>query len=207
MTRPKSPILVMLALLFPALAAAAIITVSPDGPLTIQAALDLAQDGDVVELRDGVFTGPGNRDLDFAGKAITLRSQGADPLVCVIDSEGSDLESHRAIHFQAEEGPGTVIEGLTIRGGWHSWSGGILAEVYCTPVVRRCRFVANVGTEGGGLCTKDAMLVEDCLFEDNFSSSHGGGASAAGNLGYASTFLRCTFVNNEAGVYGGAFRC
>ena len=44
----------------------------------LQAAIELAEDGDVVELLDGVFTGPGNRDLSLLGKSITVRSASGD---------------------------------------------------------------------------------------------------------------------------------
>jgi predicted outer membrane repeat protein len=199
--------IVLLAAMFATAAAADTIAVSPDGPLTIQAAIDAALPGDVVELADGVYTGEGNRDLDFGGKAITLRSASGDPAACILDCEGSDTDHHRGIHFNSEEGPDSVVEGITIRNGYHAWSGGIYSETYCTPTIRHCRFLANQGSEGGGLCVKDAATVEDCWFEGNHSSHHGGGASAAMTWGWTPTFTRCTFVQNTAGTYGGAFRC
>jgi hypothetical protein len=54
---------------------------SPD----IQAAIDAATDGDIVELTDGTFTGDGNRDIDYKGKALTVRSQSGNPEGCIID--------------------------------------------------------------------------------------------------------------------------
>ena len=50
-------------------ASAEIIPVAPDGPITIQEAIDSSSPGDIIELADGLFTGDGNRDLDFRGKA------------------------------------------------------------------------------------------------------------------------------------------
>ena len=73
-----SLLLTTMAWIAPAIASAEVFLVRPDGTgdvATIAEAIDAATDGDVIELADGVFTGAGNRNLDFQGKAITLRSQ------------------------------------------------------------------------------------------------------------------------------------
>jgi len=59
---------------------AGIISVDEDGPadfITIQAAIDAAVDGDTVVVQPGTYTGAGNRDISFKGKAITV--WGVDP--------------------------------------------------------------------------------------------------------------------------------
>ncbi|GAF67705.1 unnamed protein product, partial [marine sediment metagenome] len=69
--------------------------VTPDGTgdfPTIQAAVDYAVDYDIIELTDGTFTGNGNRDIDYQGKSITVKSQTGDPQVCIIDCQGSETE-------------------------------------------------------------------------------------------------------------------
>ncbi|MHC5184552.1 MAG: hypothetical protein ACYSPI_09805, partial [Planctomycetota bacterium] len=53
----------------------AVISVDPNGTgdyPTIQAAIDAAVDNDVVVLNPGTYTGDGNRDIVFPGKAITV---------------------------------------------------------------------------------------------------------------------------------------
>jgi hypothetical protein len=70
------PAMLLLALAVPS--GAKTITVDDDRPAdfnNIQAALDAAVSGDTVTVADGRYQGPGNRDLDFDGKAITLRSE------------------------------------------------------------------------------------------------------------------------------------
>ena len=56
------------------------IYVDDDGPAdfnNIQAAIDDSNDGDTVIISTGTYTGDGNRDINFKGKAITVRS--SDP--------------------------------------------------------------------------------------------------------------------------------
>ena len=54
---------------------------------TIQAAVDDANDLDIIIVADGVYTGPGNWDIDLSGKAITLKSENG-PTKCIIDASG-----------------------------------------------------------------------------------------------------------------------
>ena len=97
-----------------------IFSVLPDGSgdyPTIQAAIDDVLDGDIVELADGVFTGEGNRDLNFNGRPITVRSASGDPDACIIDC-GGDPEEHRGFNFISGEDAASILEGITIRNGY-----------------------------------------------------------------------------------------
>jgi hypothetical protein len=94
--------------------------VRPDGTgdyPTIQAAIDACVDGDVVELTDGIFTGDGNRDIDYRGKAITVHSQTGNPELCVIDCQGTWSDPHRGFDFHSQEQSSSVLRGITIRNG------------------------------------------------------------------------------------------
>ena len=87
----------------------------PSEAPTIQAGIDSAVTGDVVELANGTFTGNGNRDIDFLGKAITVRSQSGNPEDCIIDCQGSEMEPHRGFTFHSGETATSVVESITIQ--------------------------------------------------------------------------------------------
>jgi len=79
---------------------ARVITVDDDGPAdfnNIQAAIDDANDGDVIEVQPGTYTGVGNRD---------------------IDCNGSESDPHRGFYFHSEEGPNSVLSGVSIINGY-----------------------------------------------------------------------------------------
>ena len=127
--------------------------VKPDGTgdfPTIDAAIEAEEvvDGDVIELADGVFTGPNNRDLYFRGKAITVRSQSDNPKTCIIDCQ----EYARAFVFAYGEGPSSVLEAVTITRGYGSSGGGIYISS-SSPTIRRCIFTGNRAGDGGAIRT------------------------------------------------------
>jgi len=87
------------------------IRVPADQP-TIQDGIDVARPDDEVVIAPGTYTGPRNREIDFKGKAITVRSErGAE--TCIIDCQGEGF----GFIFQNGESQNSVLEGLTIEDG------------------------------------------------------------------------------------------
>lgn len=103
-----------------AAAQAATWVVKPDGTgdfPTIQDAIDSAVSGDVILLTDGLFVGAGNRDINFLGKALHLRSASGHRTACIVDAEGTPGVPQRCFDFQSTEGNDSVVRDITIRGG------------------------------------------------------------------------------------------
>ncbi|MHC4747465.1 MAG: BACON domain-containing protein, partial [Planctomycetota bacterium] len=118
---------------------------------TIQAGIDAAVHGNTVIVEPNTYTGEGNRDLDFGGKVITVRSTDPeDPCVVagtVIDCNGSVSELHRGFYLHSGEGINSVISGFTITGGYHEDGGGIYLQ-NAGATISHCRIVGN-STEKG----------------------------------------------------------
>lgn len=175
------------------------------GPFpTIQSAIDAAIESSTVLLADGVFTGAGNRDVEFHGKALTVRSLSGDPDLCIIDCQGSTEEWHRGFDFASGEGPASLVEGVTVRNGYHEIAGGVRIES-ASPTFRNVVFADNYADFGGALRARDGStpLFERAVFLRN-AARIGGGAYC---MDYANaTFRNCTFQANSATNYGAGLR-
>ena len=151
---------------------------------TIQSAIDDANDGDIVIVAGGIYRGTGNRDINFKGKAITVRSENG-AANCIIDCQGSESEPHRGFYFHSGEGPNSVLRGFTVTGGFvtDSYLGG--AGVLCSdasPKITNCIFRGNSAVlGGGGLCYiySSSPEIINCTFYNN-SVQYGGGGAVAG---------------------------
>ena len=80
----------------------------------------MASDGDTVLVANGIYVGINNKNLDFKGKAITVRSENG-PEKSIIDCEGDG----RGFYFHSGESEDSVISGFTIRNGNADKGGGI----------------------------------------------------------------------------------
>jgi hypothetical protein len=175
---------------------------------TIQAAIDAAAEGGIVELGDGTYRGPGNRDLDLFCKSITVRSASDNPAACIIDCQGSSGAPHRAIEMP--EGPWCsepTIAGITIRNGYASYGGAIRLGAHNHLTIRNCRFQDNHGAQvGGAIHSNDSKLkVLDSVFQGN-SSDHEGGAIATINFITELSLGGCQFLMNTARTGGALYK-
>jgi parallel beta-helix repeat protein len=134
---------------------------------TIQSAIESANPGDEIIVARGLYT----ENLNFRGKAITVRSEDPDdPNVVaetVIDgSEPADPNFGSVVIFHSGEGNDSVLTGFTITGGTGSWivvswefkgvrwnrcGGGVLSYSLSQPTITKNVFRGNSAGQGGGI--------------------------------------------------------
>ena len=186
--------------------------VCPDGSgdfLTVQAAINVSTGGDIIELCDATFTGVGNRDLDYLGKAITVRSQSGNPQACVIDCEGSPGTPYRGFYFHSGEGNDSLLEGLTITNAFSMAPGGGICCDGASPTITECIFLENLCPDNGAglLCSNGAPILTDCQFIRNGDGTGGGGAGMACFLSSSPSLTDCMFEDNQAQAGGAGLFC
>jgi len=169
----------------------------------IQNGINRSADGDTVLVLDGTYSGDGNRDIDFEGRLITLRSENG-PGTCIINCQGSESDPHRGIWFHSSETGEAKVEGFTITGGFTPGpGGGMYVFDGCDPTITNCRFAYNSAGKGGGMYVARGSnpVVSGCEFIGNNASDDGGGLY---NLdGSNPAVIGCLFSGNTAVDDGG----
>ena len=107
-------------LILPPPASSATIRVPADEP-SIQAGIDAANQGDLVLVAPGLYTGVGNRDVRLYGKAIVVQSEGGAGST-IVDCEGVG----NGFIFRDHETAATVLDGFTVQ---NAGASGILMSV------------------------------------------------------------------------------
>ena len=208
---------------------------SPECP-TIQAGVDSAAAGDTVLVADGLYTGYGNRDIDFGGKAIVVMSENG-PEVTIIDCQGSSLDPHRGFRFYSGEEATAVVRGFTIQngyvtGGWPLTCGGAIHCVGSSPTIAGNIIRENTAEiDGGGIAAEEESfpIIVENMITDNHAVWGGGiafwedsdgivisntvsenEATYGGGiscLGYCAPMIVGNTIGENAGTYGGGISC
>jgi hypothetical protein len=159
---------------------------------TIQDAVDAANDGDQILVKDGVY-GSGSRELNgpnrvAVNKAVTVQSVNG-PAVTVIDG----AQAMRCVYLADT----SSLIGFTLTNGNSGASGG---GAYCestSVVVSNCFFLGNSTSGDGGGSFQGTL--DDCTLVGNQVSweSYGSGGGAIGAV-----LNNCTLTGNVASIFG-----
>jgi hypothetical protein len=192
---------------------ARIITVDDDAPANftnIQAAINVAIERDIVEVRPGTYTGPGNYNIRFNGKAITVRGTNPQDFDVVAATIIDCNSQGPGFIFDKKEYQHSVLSGLTITNGRSfGYYGGAIECREARPTISNCILVGNTAAKyGGGISSNSIdspgadLIVKNCLITDNYAGGLGGGVYA-GHLNSV-TIDRCTITGNTSAWRGGA---
>lgn len=147
---------------------------APDAPYTnwthaarsIQAAINVASNGDQILVAPGTYLSTGSALLIPEDKTLTLRS--TQSRAAIIDAQG--LSQGLVVY-----GTNSLVEGFTLRHGVMegSYGGGMVLVPPC--MVRDCLVVSNRANGAGGIMFFGPAVVENCTIQGNQATNSIGG--------------------------------
>lgn len=167
----------------------------PDDCESIQSAINIASDGHVIEVADGTYRGEGNKNLDFNGKAVTVRSENGAG-TCFIDCESAG----RGVYFHRSETGTSVFAGFTIQNGWAFEGAGIHCD-QSSPVIDRCVLEGGTAGTGGGIsCRFSSAVISNCRIRQNTVQATGDSVFGGGFFCMRSSpeLINCRIEDNTA---------
>jgi len=179
---------------------------------TIQAAILVANPATPDEVL--VYSGTYQENIDFKGKAITVRSNsGAAATTIKAAFTGS------VVTFNTSEVNTSVLDGFTIRDGdtknqttLPNSGGGILC-IGASPTIKNCVIRWNhAADEGGGIfCDKSSPKILNCTIVDNGATGTGGGSGNGAGISCANSsspvITNTIIAKNTAASKGAGLYC
>lgn len=151
----------------------------PDDFPTIQEAIDAAVNGDEIVVRPGTYV----ENIDFVGKAITVRSEHG-PEVTVIDGgQPSDPDLGSVVSFKNGEGLDSILSGFTLMNGTgtigdpsKNYGGGIYCYQSSPKIIDNIVRNNSVSQSGAGISCDHASpwIISNEIF-DNVAADTAGG--------------------------------
>eukprot|EP01104_Vermistella_antarctica_P020465 TRINITY_DN875_c1_g2_i1.p1 TRINITY_DN875_c1_g2~~TRINITY_DN875_c1_g2_i1.p1 ORF type:complete len:1005 (+),score=183.93 TRINITY_DN875_c1_g2_i1:77-3091(+) len=163
---------------------------------SIQAAIDQAVDGDTINLFPGLFFGPGNVNIELQGKAVVIQALGEVAITC----NAAPFSS--AFLFLWNEGPDTVVDGVTVLNCTNLKGGGMQIGSGSSPTIQNCNFIECKCLASGGAIDaagQGTLHVVNCTFIANEAPLGAGISSTKDRIDITGN----TFMFNS-GIFGGA---
>jgi nitrous oxidase accessory protein NosD len=179
---------------------AATIRVPADQP-TIQAAINAASNGDVVQVARGTYV----ENINFMGKAIHVVSE-QGPQVTIIDGN----QAGSVVTFGTHETPDSVLNGFTLQNGMTTFDGGGIFVSYASPTIVGNIITNNIAGDGGAgiMSYHGSPVIQGNVIKNNgqipgYAGGIGGGGVAIGGLSSAQLLNNIIVNNSWATANGG----
>lgn len=181
------------------LLAAKTIYVPTDFP-HIQDAIDTAANYDTIVIENGIYQDARDINLDFKGKAITVRSENG-PESSIIHAANNG----RGFYFHNGEGNDSIVDGFTITGGIADYGGAIECE-NSSPTISNCIITNNSAEfDGGGIdCWNASPIIVNCIINSNIADRDGAGIECYQS---SPTINNCLIMQGFAMGSGGGIDC
>lgn len=172
---------------------------------TIQQAIDAAEDGDVVSVLPGTYV----ENLDFQGKAITVKSRVSGGATIQAGEDGVSGSALPAVRFHNGELRDSVLDGFIIQGSGPAsamaYSGAGINVTSSSPTIRDCTIQNCTAMEGAGIYAYESnMLLENCRISQCSATVNGGGVLMLGKFVFPE-IQSCTISSNRANAGGGIY--
>ena len=169
---------------------------------SIQDAIDLAQDGDLIVVWPGTYY----ENVRLNGKNLVVRSLSPQDANVVASTVIDGGRAGTVVTFSGTEDESCELSGFTITNGQSVNGGGIVGGFYAASRtqarITSCVVVGNYAEYGGGMYLSNGDVV-GCVVKGNEAQYDGGGMFSFHGL-----ISGCTIEGNLAGCGGGGlFRC
>lgn len=168
---------------------------------TVQRGIDAASTGAEVVVAQGTYV----ENINFNGKAVTVRSTNPDDRAVVAATVIAGNHADSIVRFQNSEGPGSILRGFTIRDGGGYYGGGI--QCYSSsPTISNNTITGNsTSYYGGGIfCYSSSPTISNNTITGNSANSFGGGIYCYSS---SPTISNNTIAGNSARYSGGGIYC
>lgn len=179
--------------------------VVPTDVRTIQGAIDLAEDGDLIRVLRGTYV----ENVNFLGKAVVVRAQ--TPMTATIQAGEKEVAGSRlpAVTFNSGESRDSVLEGFILQGPGpltvNPYSGAGITAIGSSPTIRGCTIQNCQAMEGAGIYAYESnMLLENCRVVYCRATLNGGGILMIGE-GRFPELRECVISSNRADAGGGVY--
>ncbi len=163
----------------------------PHTHTTIQQAIDASSHHNVIFVDKGSY----NENINFKGKAITLKSRlGA----------GINGGSNHAVTFNSGERHDSILDGFTLNSNIFSGSGGAIFIDGASPTIKNNNITYSISADGGAgiRCQNNASpLIIDNVISDNATFQNSGGGIAC--FDSSPVLINNTISRNRAIQRGG----